>query len=110
MSLRQLSAGARGEEADVMLPMLVAKLYGSDVMDRIAALAYDLIGSDGLLAPTISGWNDLQSGTGETDWVDQYLFVLAARIAAGSSNIQRNVIGERGLGLPRDLRSTDVAR
>ena len=110
MSLRQLSAVARGEEADVMLPMLVAKLYGSDVMDRIAEVAYDLIGSDGLLAPTISGWNDLQSGSGETDWVDQYLFVLAARIAAGSSNIQRNVIGERGLGLPRDLRSTDVAR
>jgi alkylation response protein AidB-like acyl-CoA dehydrogenase len=110
MSLRQLSAAARDEDADVMLPALVAKLYGSDVMDHIAALAYDLIGSDGLLAPKVSAWGDLQSGTQEADWVDQYLFVLAGRIAAGSSNIQRNVIGERGLGLPRDLRATDVSR
>ncbi|MBW2363020.1 MAG: acyl-CoA dehydrogenase family protein [Deltaproteobacteria bacterium] len=109
-SLRQLSAVAHGEEADIGLPLLVAKLYGSEVMDRIAGLAYDLIGADGLLAPTDSGWADLQSGAGEIDWVDQYLFVLAMRIAGGSSNIQRNLIGERGLGLPRDLRATDVAR
>jgi alkylation response protein AidB-like acyl-CoA dehydrogenase len=32
------------------------------------------------------------------------MFALSAKIAAGSSNIQRNIIGERGLGLPRDLR------
>ena len=91
------------------LPLLVTKLYGSELMDRIAQCGYDLIGDEGLLAPRISGWSHLKAGIGEADWVDQYLFVLAGRIAAGSSNIQRNVIGERGLGLPRDIRATDVA-
>ncbi len=108
MQMRQLSATARGEDADVMLPLLVNKLYGSDVTDRIVTLGYELLGDAGLRAPATSSWADLQSGTGEADWVDQYLFSLAGRIAAGSSNIQRNVIGERGLGLPRDLRSPDA--
>lgn len=110
MQMRQLSATARGEDAEVMLPLLVNKLYGSDLTDRIVALGYELLGAEGLVAPGTSSWSDLQSGTGEADWVDQYLFSLAGRIAAGSSNIQRNVIGERGLGLPRDLRTPDVSR
>ena len=35
-------------------------------------------------------------------WVTTYMGSVAGAIAAGSSNIQRNIIGERGLGLPRD--------
>jgi len=61
-------------------------------------------GDDGLRAPARSTWDAVSTAAGDTDWVDQYLFELASGIAAGSSNIQRNVIGERGLGLPRDLR------
>ena len=38
-------------------------------------------------------------------WTAQYMFALANSIAGGASNIQRNIIGERGLGLPRDLRA-----
>ena len=38
--------------------------------------------------------------------VHNYLFSLGPAIAGGASNIQRNIIGERGLGLPRDLRPT----
>ena len=110
MTQRQLSAVARGEDADVALPLLVNKLYGSDVTERIVQLGFDLLESDGLIAPAKSSWGDLQTGTGDADWVDQYLFSLAGRIAAGSSNIQRNVIGERGLGLPRDLRTPDMNR
>ena len=105
MTLRQLSAAARGEDALVMLPLLVNKLYGTEIGERIAQLGFDLIGDEGLLAPTRSTWDSVSTAADETDWVDQYLFELAAGIAAGSSNIQRNVIGERGLGRPRDLRT-----
>lgn len=105
MTLRQLSAAARGEDALVALPLMVNKLYGTEIGEQIAQLGYDLIGDAGLLAPTRSTWDAVSTAAGETDWVDQYLFELASGIAAGSSNIQRNVIGERGLGLPRDLRA-----
>ena len=104
MTLRQLSASARGEEAATILPQLVNKLYGTDCGEHMVGLAYDLLGEDGLRAPVRSSWGSVSSHAGDTDWVDGFLFELASAIAAGSSNIQRNVIGERGLGLPRDLR------
>ena len=34
--------------------------------------------------------------------VENDMFCLGPAIAGGASNIQRNIIGERGLGLPRD--------
>jgi alkylation response protein AidB-like acyl-CoA dehydrogenase len=34
-------------------------------------------------------------------WADQYLRAFAATIAGGTSEIQRNIIAERILGLPR---------
>ena len=39
---------------------------------------------------------------GDEKWVNQIMGSLAVAIAGGASNIQRNVIAERGLGLPRD--------
>ncbi|EQB13569.1 acyl-CoA dehydrogenase [Novosphingobium lindaniclasticum] len=38
---------------------------------------------------------------GEHDWLDDYIFALAGPIYAGSNEIQRNIIAERMLGLPR---------
>ena len=38
--------------------------------------------------------------------VHNYMYSLGPAIAGGASNIQRNIIGERGLGLPRDLRAS----
>jgi alkylation response protein AidB-like acyl-CoA dehydrogenase len=103
-TLRQITAAYRGEELKVMLPMMMAKLYTTDTMQKLMILAYDLLGSNGLLAPSeedVAGYARTHTLTG---FVEQYIFSLGPAIAGGASNIQLNIIGERGLGLPRDPR------
>ncbi|MEI2818772.1 MAG: acyl-CoA dehydrogenase family protein [Marmoricola sp.] len=48
---------------------------------------------------------DLQGAAGELDsrWQDGYLFSLSGPIYAGTNEIQRNIIAERILGLPREV-------
>jgi alkylation response protein AidB-like acyl-CoA dehydrogenase len=101
---RQLTASARGQELKAMLPMMMNKLYSTDLMQRLTTLAYELLGDTGLVMPAgeEAGMVLLPERAGS--WTAQYLFAIANSIAGGASNIQRNIIGERGLGLPRDLR------
>lgn len=77
---------------------LTNKLNNSNFAQRIAELVIDLIGADSLLAP------NPESGKrpGNERWMNQYMGSLGIAIAGGTSNIQRNIIAERGLGLPRD--------
>jgi alkylation response protein AidB-like acyl-CoA dehydrogenase len=103
-TMRQLTAAARGEEHEVMLSLLVTKLYSTRLGDAIARCAYDLLGAEGLLAPTEADVADYGNSGTPSGFVEQYLFSLGPLIAGGASNIQRNIIGERALGLPRDLR------
>jgi alkylation response protein AidB-like acyl-CoA dehydrogenase len=103
--LRQLSATARGNPLSVMTAMLVTKLHSTNLTQEITRLAVDLVGADALVMPTeeeAQGYTipALTAGT----WLSQYMFTIATAIAGGASNIQRNIIGERVLGLPRDLR------
>jgi alkylation response protein AidB-like acyl-CoA dehydrogenase len=44
---------------------------------------------------------ELRPEPGEHDWLDGYLFSLAGPIYAGTNEIQRNIIAERVLGLPK---------
>ena len=44
---------------------------------------------------------ELRPEPGEQDWLDGYLFSLAGPIYAGTNEIQRNIIAERVLGLPK---------
>jgi alkylation response protein AidB-like acyl-CoA dehydrogenase len=103
-NLRQLSAAARGEEIKCMLPMMMNKLYSTDAMQMLMKLAYELAGSDGMLAPQAEDIAGYRRGESITGWVEQYVFSLGPAIAGGATNIQLNIIGERGYGLPRDLR------
>ncbi len=103
-NMRQFTAGVRGEPLKALRPMMMSKLYSTDTMQRIVSCAYDLLGADGMLAPSeedVAGW---ARKTTQTGWVEAYIFSMGPSIAGGASNIQLNIIGERGYGLPRDPR------
>jgi alkylation response protein AidB-like acyl-CoA dehydrogenase len=72
------------------------KLYGSEALQNVMLYGMESLGLDGLdadlLGPTM--WR-------EGSWGFQYLRTFAATIPGGTSEIQRNIIAERVLGLPR---------
>ncbi len=74
----------------------MAKLFGSEVIYRFAGTALGLLGPAGQLEPGSRG-AALQGRIERT-----YLASVSYTIAGGTSEIQRNVIATRGLGLPRD--------
>jgi alkylation response protein AidB-like acyl-CoA dehydrogenase len=70
----------------------VRKALADEHGQRIMALAKDLAGASGMLAT-----DDM--------WGYGYLFAPALTIGGGTSEVQRNIIAERSLGLPKDLSS-----
>jgi len=101
---RMLTAIHKSEDAKAVSEMLMTKLLGTNVQQMIAKLGLDLIPEAGLREPER---DEVEMGVREFTrgrWVGQYMFSLAITIAGGTSNVQRNIIGERVLGLPRDQR------
>ncbi len=90
--LRMLAALSNGEtpgeEASIQ------KLNWSEYARRQAEVAFDLLGDQAHLRRRGSG-----ASVG-VDWVYEHLFSLSGPIAGGSSEIQRNIIAKRALGLP----------
>ncbi|HLY38767.1 MAG TPA: acyl-CoA dehydrogenase family protein, partial [Candidatus Binatia bacterium] len=91
---RLLTMSARGEEPGVA--GMVMKLASTQLGYDIAKLAMDVSGDKALLAPGES--NAPAMGM----FGSAYMWSLGVLIAGGAANIQRNIIAERGLGLPRD--------
>lgn len=76
--------GQPGPEASVI------RLFTSELGQRIERMAVTLMGPD-----------MLDFGYGSDNAVADYLRGFAATIAGGTAQIQRDIIGERMLGLPR---------
>ena len=98
-SFRLFSCSAAGEDPGSV--QLMMKLLLTEIGHDMALLAQELIGEHGLIEP--GARSGASSRRGPNKWLDQIMGSLGNSIAGGASNIQRNIIGERGLGLPRDL-------
>ena len=93
--LRLLSANVNGN-TDTQLAGMVMKLQGTELRHELEALAIDVMGEIGLAY----GDNPYLEGGGS--WQHQYMFFLGLIIGGGTSQIQKNIISERGLGMPRE--------
>jgi alkylation response protein AidB-like acyl-CoA dehydrogenase len=74
----------------------VAKLYSTELQSRFAATALSTLGLAGVL---MRGSHHAPLDARLTSY---YLAAVSYTIAAGTSEVQRNIIAQRGLGLPRD--------
>ncbi len=89
-TLSQLGRGVEpGPESSI------AKLAHSRMTRQLSAAALDALGEQAPLWPAPPG--DLAAGT----WQRQWLWSKSASIAGGTDEVQRNIIGERLLCLPR---------
>ncbi|MFL5298077.1 MAG: acyl-CoA dehydrogenase family protein [Phenylobacterium sp.] len=92
--LRLLTSQITGEPAG--LAGLVVKLQGCELNHQIAALAIDALGELGIL------YHDGPHLRAKGAWQRNYMFDLGLIIGGGTAQIQKNIIAERGLGLPRE--------
>jgi alkylation response protein AidB-like acyl-CoA dehydrogenase len=84
---RMVSSAERGLEGGPEGSMM--RLAYTEMEQAIMRLAMDILGPEGL------------SQTTNADWTHRYYTSFRETIAGGTSEVQRNIIGERVLGLPR---------
>jgi hypothetical protein len=87
----------------------ISKLYWSEYHRVVTELAVDILGADALAPtgrPPSSAFQTDDAGAPNVSasWVGTFLNARAGTIYAGSSQIQRNIIGEMVLGLPKEPR------
>ncbi|MEG9861725.1 MAG: acyl-CoA dehydrogenase family protein [Parvularculales bacterium] len=96
LSARTKGGGGQGG-AGARMAGLIVKLQGCELNHQISALALDALGEFGLLygAP-----DERMRNKGQWQWA--YMFQLGLIIGGGTAQIQKNIIAERGLGMPRE--------
>jgi alkylation response protein AidB-like acyl-CoA dehydrogenase len=92
-ALRQLTDTIRKRSPGIGAS--VNKLVSTELNHDIAAMALEIMGSYGLLARHARHVLDRGS------WPIEFMFTLGLVIGGGTSQIQKNIISERGLGMPR---------
>jgi len=95
--LRLLTERARGEDPGVK--QFLVKYFGTMLGYRLSSLAVDVLGVAGLVyQPRGEAAEDDEA----TTWQIDYMYDIGLMIGGGTSQIQKNIIAERGLGLPRE--------
>jgi alkylation response protein AidB-like acyl-CoA dehydrogenase len=93
---RSISRTAKGAEPGPVGS--INKLWWSEMSKRLHDTAMAVVG------PAQPLWRGADRNPGKGEWQRSWLYYQASSIWAGTNEIQRNVIGERTLGLPREPR------
>jgi alkylation response protein AidB-like acyl-CoA dehydrogenase len=96
--LAQIAAGKQpGPEASL------TKLFRSDFQQRLGEIAIDLMGAEGLIRAESDGPHEREPGDYVLhQWQSAFLAGRSHTIYSGSNEIQRNIIAERVLGMPKE--------
>ncbi|MBV9990368.1 MAG: acyl-CoA dehydrogenase family protein [Alphaproteobacteria bacterium] len=92
--LRLLTASLKGEDPGIA--RLIVKLQGCEINHQLAGFANDMLGELGIL------YGDSPHLRAHGEWQQRFMFDLGLIIGGGTAQIQKNIISERGLGMPRE--------
>ena len=94
-SLRVLSAKLNKNQ-DIKIAGMIQKFVGTELRHELEGFAIDIMGELGTLYENSPNIRDGGS------WQVGYMYFLGLIIGGGTSQIQKNIISERGLGMPRE--------
>ena len=108
-TLTRFIAGAQPGPAESLF-----KLYWSEYHKAVTELAIDILGADAMWIegqdPATSFSTDLPgSPNSSASWIGTFYNARAGTIYAGTSQVQRNIVGEMVLGLPKEPKPTAKA-
>jgi alkylation response protein AidB-like acyl-CoA dehydrogenase len=92
--MRVLSAKLNKKDASIA--RMIVKLQGTELRHDLEALAIDAMGELG------ASYGDNPYLRGNGSWQYSYMYFLGLIIGGGTSQIQKNIISERGLGMPKE--------